>query len=173
MLRFAHNFDLKENASELYKDRYSSSNETENSLSRLTYLKVLLLFYVFVCSGAHARDSTYVVPSCLLCYTQQGSISPTFCEQLLRMWIQKAQKYSQVVGLILFSGSAHVKAGRKLLVKLTPGIPVAHTNTLSLTHKNRTKTPFPSTHMSTCEGGSSLEQVAAYLCFVLAPSCRQ
>jgi len=51
----------------------------------------------------------------------QGSISPTFSEQLLGAQISKAQKDTD--GLTIFFvllGSAHVKASQKMLKKLTP-----------------------------------------------------
>jgi hypothetical protein len=50
----------------------------------------------------------------------QGSISPTFYEQLLPAQIPKVQKCSQVVILFALLVSAHEKAAHKMLVKLTP-----------------------------------------------------
>jgi len=54
----------------------------------------------------------------------QGSISPTFYDQLLHVQIPKGQKDSQVISVILGTlvGSARVKTAHKMLVKLTPGV---------------------------------------------------
>ncbi len=50
----------------------------------------------------------------------QGSISPTFYDQLLHVQIPKGQKDSQVISVILGTlvGSARVKTTHKMLVKL-------------------------------------------------------
>jgi len=53
----------------------------------------------------------------------QVSISRTFYIQLLRSQIKKEWKYSQVVSLFFaLLGSAHAKAGHRMLVKSTPAI---------------------------------------------------
>jgi len=54
----------------------------------------------------------------------QGSISPTFYEQLLRKQIPKAQKDSQVKQLFALSGSAGVKAARKHVDEIDPWLQV-------------------------------------------------
>ena len=53
-------------------------------------------------------------------YGVEGSVSPTFYEQLLR--VQRSQKRKKQLNLTVFLvllESAHVKAARKMLVKLT------------------------------------------------------
>ncbi len=53
--------------------------------------------------------------------TIHGSISPTFYERLLRSQIPKAEKMTDYLTLFFARlGSVHVKASRKMLVKLTP-----------------------------------------------------
>ncbi len=56
----------------------------------------------------------------LLNFLLQGSILSTFYEQLLQAQITKAQKRLTTLTVFLaLLGSAHVKAARKTLVKLT------------------------------------------------------
>ncbi len=49
-----------------------------------------------------------------------GSISSTFFEQLLNLQIPKAEKTVKLSVFFALSGSAHVKAAHRMLVKLTP-----------------------------------------------------
>ena len=62
----------------------------------------------------------------------QGSISPTFYEQLLCTQIPKAQKKTvKLSSFIALLGSARVRAARRTLVKLTPCLP-SHSKNLCL-----------------------------------------
>jgi hypothetical protein len=78
-------------------------------------------------AAAHATQATVAFYLHLihlaLCLLLQVSISPTFYEQLLCSQIPKAQK--KLLNLTVFIallGSVRVKAARRTLVKLTPGI---------------------------------------------------
>ena len=55
----------------------------------------------------------------LLCF--QGSISPTFYEQLLRVQIPIEQKRQSSQAAFWLLGSAHVKASRKHIDEIDPG----------------------------------------------------
>jgi len=65
----------------------------------------------------------------------QGSISSMFYEQLLRTQIPKAENFTGNMTVIFaLLGSAHVKAARRSLMKLTPDVNFINTLCAAFTH---------------------------------------